>query len=366
MHELYPLAKGSAVRATIIVPFHRHIVQLRACLTALRQSMPDAELIVAADGALEDCVPVAQAHRAQVVVVPGPAGPAVARNRAAALASGAILIFVDTDVVVAHDAVPGMCAWLEAEPATAAVFGAYDHAPPATGFVSQYKNLSHAYVHEVGNREASTFWAGLGAVRASAFRAVGGFDERFRRPSVEDIELGYRLVAAGYALRLDPRFRGTHLKRWTLWNCIVTDIRARGVPWTQLIHRFKALSNDLNTSFALRASVALAYGIVLSAVLALAVPSLALAALAVVMLGALVALNFDYYRWLARRRGWVFAARVVPVHLLHHLCNGVSFIAGTVLHLAGRAGIALPGMLPTEPWASGSRAMPDLGRTSKS
>ena len=82
--------------------------------------------------------------------------------------------------------------------------------------MSQFKNLSHAYVHEVGNPAASTFWAGLGAVRAAAFQRVGGFDERFVRPSVEDIDLGYRLAAAGYPLRLDPAFRGTHLKRWTL------------------------------------------------------------------------------------------------------------------------------------------------------
>ena len=178
--------------------------------------MPDAEVLIAADGAVDDCRALAAAAGAQVVVVPGPSGPAVARNRAAALASGDVLAFVDADVVVAPDALPGMCRLLEAETGLDGVFGAYDLLPPERNFMSQYKNLSHAYVHEVGDTHASTFWAGLGAVRADAFRSVGGFDERFRRPSIEDIELGYRLVAAGYSLRLDVRFRGRHLKRWTL------------------------------------------------------------------------------------------------------------------------------------------------------
>jgi glycosyltransferase involved in cell wall biosynthesis len=341
----------STVRATIIVPFHRNAVHLHACLSAVSQAAPELELIVAADGAIEDCESVARAFAARVIIVPGPAGPAVARNRAASQALGDILIFVDADVVVSTTAIDGMCALLESNPSIAGVFGAYDRAPAAPDFVSQFKNLSHAYVHEVGNTTASTFWAGFGAVRAGAFWSVGGFDERFVRPSVEDIELGCRLVAAGYPLRLDPRFRGTHLKRWTLWNCVTTDIVARGIPWMQLILRVRALPNDLNTSIGLRLSLGLAYGTVIGLMLSGFDARAALAAMA--MLGALVAVNQDYYRWLARERGWVFALGVVPMHLLHHLCNGVSLVVGTAMHLAQRAGIALPGALPAARWSAG-------------
>src|SRR5690606_35080077 len=134
--------------------------------------------------------------------------------------TGEILVFVDADVVPAPGAITGMSDLLARSPDVAAVFGAYDLTPPERNFCSQFKNLAHSYVHEIGNPEASTFWAGLGAVRTEAFRAVGGFDDRFTRPPVEDIELGYRLVAAGYRIRLDPRFRGTHLKRWTFGNCV--------------------------------------------------------------------------------------------------------------------------------------------------
>jgi GT2 family glycosyltransferase len=336
------------VHVTVIVPFHRNLAQLGASLAAVRRSVPDAQLIVAADGALDDCRPLAAAHAAEVVVVPGPSGPAVARNRAAAGAAGDILVFVDADVVVAPDAVSGMCALLDSTPGIAGVFGAYDHEPPETNFMSQFKNLSHAHVHEVGDPDAITFWAGLGAVRADAFRAVGGFDERFTRPSVEDIEIGYRLTRAGYRLRLDPAFRGRHLKRWTLWSCIVTDIRARGVPWTQLIHRFSALANDLNTSTPLRLSVVAACLAALALPAALVTPWAWLVVAA--MFASLVALNFDYYRWFARMRGVPFAAGVVLVHWIHHVCNGVSFIVGTGLHMATVLGVRVPGALPPEAW----------------
>lgn len=339
---------------SIIVPFHRNLADLDTCLTAIRRAAGDAELIVAADGAREDYGPVVRRSRASVVVVPGPSGPAVARNRAADAAQGDIFVFVDADVEVSPDAIDGLVGYLDAHPDIAGVFGAYDEFPRARNFISQFKNLSHSYVHQIGKGRASTFWAGLGAVRAAAFRHVGGFDERFTRPSVEDIDLGYRLVAAGYAIELEPRFRGCHLKRWSLASCVRTDIQARGIPWTQLIHRRGAVSNDLNTTTALRASVAVSYLLVASLALAFWTRWALVSTAAFAVL--LVALNLDYYRWFARTRGLAFACGVFPVHVLHHLCNGVSFIAGTALHHAARLGLRLPGSLPVDNWTGPLRA----------
>ena len=336
--------------ATVIIPFHRDLRQLAQSLPAARRALPTAEIIVAADGARDDCHELAQQSGARVIEIPGPSGPAVARNRAAAQATGDILVFVDTDVVAAPDSLPGLCAVLAAEPDVAAVFGAYDRNPPEPNFMSQYKNLSHACVHEMGNPEAGTFWAGLGAVRAHVFREVGGFDERFPRPAAEDIELGYRIRRAGYRLRLDPRFRGRHLKKWTVRSSIVTDIQARGIPWTQLIHRYGALANDLNTRHELRWSVVAAYLLAISVLAAVFLPWAWL--LAAASLAALILLNRPYYAWFVRHRGWMFAARVVPAHLLYHLCNGVSFVAGTLVHVSARLGVRLPGALPEVPWSA--------------
>ncbi len=310
--------------------------------------MQNAEILIAADGAVDDCRPLATTHGAIVIVVEGPSGPATARNRAAERATGDILVFVDTDVVAAADALPGMCRLLEEQPGLAGVFGAYDLEPPERNFMSQFKNLSHAYVHEIGAGDASTFWAGLGAIRAAVFRSVGGFDERFRRPSVEDIDLGYRVVASGHSLCLDPRFRGRHLKRWTMWSSVATDVVARGVPWTQLIHRSGAPKNRLNLSAALRLSVVCAYLLLMSIVLVALTPWFLVPAVAALL--ALVGLNLDYYRWLARQRGLLFALQAVPAHFVHHLSNGLSFAVGSALYTASRAGWRVPGALPSASW----------------
>ena len=338
-------------RFSFIVPFHRDLLSLARCLEGLTPLPAGSELIVVADGAVEDCRPLASRHDARILVVPGPSGPAVARNAAAAVAGGDVLVFIDSDVVVSRSGLSRLVRVFLEQPQTAAVFGSYDECPADPGFVSQYKNLSHCFIHHTAATSARTFWAGFGAVRRDAFRRVGGFDERFARPSVEDIDFGYRLTEAGYGILLEPALAATHLKRWTVASVIASDVRDRGIPWTQLIWRYRALSNDLNLRTEYRLSVVLAY----LAVALLALGSYdrrLLAALPLVMAG-MALLNHRYYRFLYSKRGAWFAARAFVLRLLQDLGNGLSFAVGTALYFsAHHLGRRLPGALSSESWTA--------------
>lgn len=345
----------SVTRVSIIVPFHRNLTLLRQVLAPFADRPAHIEVIVAADGAIEDWKPIAASFGARGVELPVRSGPAAARNRGAEIAEGEILVFVDGDVIAAPDAVARMEADL-ADPSITAVFGAYDEQPPDPGFFSQYKNLSHGYVHSTTGSRAATFWAGLGAVRAAAFRAVHGYDEWFDHPCIEDIEIGYRLTANGATIAVDPAIRGTHLKRWTLWSSVRSDIVDRGIPWTQLMIRVGATNQgDLNLTRRLRLSVVVSYLLVLFALAGLWWPGAWLGV--PTALAALVLLNREYYAYFLRVRGSWFAVRVVAAHALHHLCNGMSFGIGTVLFHARRMGLILPGSLPLEPTRGGRRPM---------
>ena len=111
--------------------------------------------------------------------------------------------------------------------------------------------------------EARTFWAGLGVVRRPAFLATGGFDERrFPRASIEDVELGLRLTAAGHRIALVPEAQGTHLKDWMLPGLWWTDVMRRAVPWSLLVARDGfAVPDDLNTRWADRLGAAAAHAV---------------------------------------------------------------------------------------------------------
>lgn len=344
------MSSAVSVVTTVIVPFHRNVTMLRRVLEPFRHRSATTELLVAGDGPIEDWEPVAAEFGAARISWPAAHGPAVARNRAASVARGRYLLFVDGDVIAEPGVVERVERYFAAHPEVTGVFGAYDDRPEAPGFISQYRNLQHRYVHVMSAPHARTFWAGLGAIAAEPFRAIGGYDVRFRRPSVEDIDLGYRLTRAGHRLAIDPGLNGTHLKRWTWRSSVVSDIRDRGVPWTQLIARY-GMTADLNLSWGLRLSVVSAYLTVLLAVAGLRTPWV-WAALPVPILG-LVALNGPYYLHFARTRGVFFAVRVVVAHFVHHLCNGVSFLLGKGLGLLQRRfGVETRWTLPAEPAAA--------------
>lgn len=338
-------------KLSIIVPFHRGLAFLERCLEAVTPLPSGWELIVAGDAPVEDCGPLADRYGARLLTLPGPLGPGVARNRAAEVARGDVLVFIDADVVTSREALERVSHTFAAEPDVAAVFGAYDETPADPGFVSQYKNLAHSYIHQSSATVAQTFWAGFGAVRRTAFDSVGGFDERFRRPSVEDIDLGYRLTAAGFRVRLDPSLRACHLKRWTLASMIVSDIRDRGIPWTQLILRGGRFNNDLNLKSSYRACVVLSYTALL--LMALAPFQWWLLAPVPILMGTLVLLSHRYYRYFYRQRGLWFVLRVFPLHYLYHLYNGLSFATGTLLYTVSRSTrLRMPGSLPLDKWGT--------------
>jgi GT2 family glycosyltransferase len=280
---------------------------------------------------------VAAVHQAadapeELIVVDGPShlGPAAARNHGSRQASGDVLVFVDADVEVHGDAFTRIRSAFETDTSLAAVFGSYDDDPGARGVVSDFRNLLHHHVHQEGAGAATTFWAGLGAIRRDVFLTLGGFDEqRFPKPSVEDIELGMRLHAQGGRIVLDPAIQGKHLKSWTLANMAKTDLLRRGVPWLRLVIENHSGSTALNLGWRHRigtgASLLLLVGLIRRN--ALLVGS---------TMTLLVVLDRRFYLLLLRRRGARLVAVGVPLHVVHRLTSAAALPIAITNHLFGR------------------------------
>ncbi len=320
---------------SVIVPVGSRGDRLERCLAHISQAVGETdEIIVVADGDIGPQRQWADKAGARVVEVAKSCGPAFARNRGAGAASGQILLYVDADVVIRPDTVDAVRAIFQNDSDLAAMFGSYDDAPDAPNFIAQYKNLFHHYVHQSAREEASTFWTGCGAVRRDVFLQVGGFDERYRRPCIEDIEFGFRLKAAGHRIRLDKKIQVTHVKRWTLSSLLRADLFGRAIPWTNLILSSGRIDNDLNIDWPARVKVAL-MGLLGSALVfslwywqGLIVAG-TIAALLLVM-------DLRLLRFFARKRGVLFAARTVPMVWLYYLYSGIGFAAGAVSYVYRR------------------------------
>jgi GT2 family glycosyltransferase len=248
---------------------------------------------------------------------------------------------VDSDVTLPRDTIARVMAAFEADPELDALIGSYDDHPGEPNFFSQYKNLAHHYVHQTSRAETFSFWSACGAIRRGCFDRVGGFDERFRRPSIEDIELGSRLQAAGCRVRLEKSIQVTHLKRWTFLRLLETEVRDRAIPWTRLILRDRRMPNDLNLRW--RGRIAVACASLLACALAVAPwqPAALLAALG--LAAVLVMVDRPLFAFFRSRRGSLFAVRALVAHWVHYLCSAVGLIAGIAAHVVwDRSHAAVP------------------------
>jgi len=289
---------------SVIIPVRNGERDLERCLEALRRSgCSDYECIVVDDGSTDRSAAVAGRFGCRVIRLPRSAGPAAARNRGAREARGDILFFIDADICVAPDSLSRVAEHFAADPALDALIGSYDDTPEAPDFLSQYKNLMHCYVHQSAEEAASTFWSGCGAIRHSVFERYSGFSEDYRRPAIEDIELGYRLIADGRKILLDKNLQVKHLKAWSFWRLLKTDIFDRGIPWTELILRDSNMPNDLNVQLSQRISVALVY-VLLAAVAGMAVHFGGLFLVPLLLLLVLLLSAYWFQDWrIARSRG---------------------------------------------------------------
>jgi hypothetical protein len=281
------------VSISVVIPACNAEQHLTHCLEALRRSANSAtEIIVVDDGSKDSTAEVAKSFGAQVLSTERRMGPAYARNLGAKVASSEIVLFLDADVCVKPDTLRRIQDDFEHDPKLDALIGSYDFEPYASDFISQYRNLMHSFVHQKGSERASTFWSGCGAIRRDVFLQHSGFSESYGRPAIEDIELGYRLIRAHRKIMLDHDLLVKHLKRWTFWGLLKTDILDRGIPWTELILRDRSMPNDLNLQLSQRVSVALVFVLI------------ALAATTAMLNGTYVLVPFLFVLFLMLARWW--------------------------------------------------------------
>jgi glycosyltransferase involved in cell wall biosynthesis len=293
-------------------------------LIEMQQRGEILEVIVIDDGSTDGTEKMAEQMGARMLSSGGRLGPGGARNQAAEVARGDILWFVDADVVVHVDAARRLLSGFEGEQVVA-VFGSYDSNPPAQNFFSRYKNLVHHYYHHRASEEAQTFWSGCGAVRRTAFIDTGGFNvERYKHPSIEDIELGHRLIKAGGRVRLLRDVQCTHLKVWRFGNLIHTEIFRRAIPWSRLIMGAgDGIPNDLNVGMAEQAR-ALVAAIFLISILAFLAGLINLPLLIIPVLLMLFA-NREIALFFNRRGGLVFATGALLFHQIYYLYSASAF-----------------------------------------
>lgn len=281
------------------------------------------EVIVVDDQSPDNTAERARQMGATVLTTPVNGGPGAARNLAAQQAQGDIIWLVDSDVIARED----NAAFIRrafADDDVGAVFGSYDDEPADTSWFSRYKNLVHHYYHQGGNQDATTFWAGCGAIRRTVYLSLGGFDiETYKVPSIEDIDFGYRIRSAGYRIVLDPDMQCKHLKVWTFKDSLKTDIFKRAIPWARLMIGREGLTDDLNTGKVERLRAVLAWLLCFS--LIALVFNASLWPVSAILALCAVLINFDLAKFFFRKGGLGFAAITMLYHQFYYMYASGAF-----------------------------------------
>ena len=249
------------IRFSIIIPAYNAARTLVPLLDALLpQTTEDTEVIVVDDCSTDGTEEIIRTYDGvHYVGQSARQGPAAARNRGAGSAMGEWLVFTDADTCYLPDTLQNIRSVVAACDGDAFV-GTYAGRPANAGFMPRYKALweqvtiDERLLARGGEYIPYNTWAPRpGLVKKSVFEAVGGFNERFRGADLEDMEFGYRVVAAGYKIYFAPRIRIVHnypatfwkeirpfARRCRRWGGLQTpggfDAAGEGSPWQAAAH----------------------------------------------------------------------------------------------------------------------------------
>lgn len=193
---------------SLIIPTYNRPQALAACLRAiagLDYPADRLQVVVVNDGGEPTAVTAVCQPYGVLVAHQANAGPAAARNRGAALATGACLAFIDDDCQPDPGWLRPLATVLQQRP-TALVGGHTQNVLPNLYAAASQALIDYLYAYYNQSEGGPRFFTSNNfALTAVAFAELGGFDESFPLAAAEDRAFCFAWRAAGRPLVYVPQ-----------------------------------------------------------------------------------------------------------------------------------------------------------------
>lgn len=210
---LETLPTPADARVTYVVPIRDRPGPLERLLTSIG---PGPEVIVVDDASRAPgaVAAVARDHGARVVALATNRGPGGARNAGLAEVRTPFVVFVDSDIVLEPETVPALLRHF-ADPRVAMAAPRVSGLGNRPSWLGRYEDTRSSLdlgPHPAALRPRSSFaWVSTACVVARVEALQDGFDGALRIG--EDVDLGWRLVDAGWRVRYEPSVVARHEHR---------------------------------------------------------------------------------------------------------------------------------------------------------
>jgi glycosyltransferase involved in cell wall biosynthesis len=213
-----PDADAANLPVSVVVPTFNRRERLARVLDGFAAQRDDAvfEVVVVSDGSsdgTDEYLRSGQTPLPVVAVFQPNSGPAAARNSGIAAARGALVLFVDDDVIPEPGLVAAHLSAHAANDGDVVVIGPMltprdAELSPWITWEQAMLDKQYALLVNLPNAHYRNFYTGNASMSRRRVVELGGFDKRFRR--AEDIELAYRMYHAGMHFVFEPKARGLH------------------------------------------------------------------------------------------------------------------------------------------------------------
>ncbi len=187
-------------------------------------SCKDFEVIIVDDCSTDNTVSICKNFPVKIIELKENKGPAFARNTGVKNSKNDILIFLDSDVTFSPNLFNSMLTYMKNDPRIAGVGTFSSPIPLNQNFYSQYFALKEhrrllGLFNGKGQDGTNFICTRCGCLKKSVFKDIGGFNESYRKPSIEDHEFSMRMKNKYMILYDKTLFNSHHFPNTFLKIC---------------------------------------------------------------------------------------------------------------------------------------------------